>query len=173
MQSLRNTLRLATEALDGVGVDCALIGGLAMAGLGVHRATMDVDLLIDGGQREVARSALQAAGFELQAETPEVLHFTGAGALDLLLANREPTQDMLRRARVLEPVQVRCVGAEDIIGLKIQAYVNNPKRMLQDKADIAALIEKHSDLDWARVKRYADLFDQWTAIEKIRSGYDI
>lgn len=144
-----------------------------MAGLGVHRATMDVDLLIDGGQRDAARSALQAAGFELQAETPEVLHFTGAGSLDLLLANREPTQDMLRRARVLESVQIRCVGAEDIIGLKIQAYVNNPKRMLQDKADIAALIEKHSDLDWARVKRYADLFDQWAAIEKIRSGYDI
>jgi hypothetical protein len=39
---------------------------------------------------------------------------------------------------------------------------------LRDKADIAALIEKNSNLNWSLIKQYADLFDQWQVIEEIR-----
>lgn len=168
MQSLSKTLKRAKTALDSRGISYALIGGLALGGRGVHRATMDVDLLVDGQKREAARSVLENAGFKLKAETAEVMHFTGRGDLDLLFANREPTRQMLSKAETLPTLQIKCVSAEDLIGLKIQAYVNNPKRVLQDKADIVALIEKNPQLDWQLVKQYADIFGEWPTIQELR-----
>jgi hypothetical protein len=65
-------------------------------------------------------------------------------------------------------LKVRVLKAEDIIGLKIQAYVNDRSREFQDKADIQNLIKANPALDWARVKKYADLFGEWPTIEAIR-----
>lgn len=173
MQSLRKALELAHEALTNAGVDHALIGGMALGGLGVHRATADVDLLIEGEKRNIAKQFLLSAGFVLVQETEEVLHFKGVGFLDLLLARREATRNMLRNAVLLPPLGIKCVSAEDIIGLKIQAYRNDPRRELQDKADIAAVIRQNPGLDWNKVRMYADLFDEWPAMEKMRETYGL
>ena len=63
---------------------------------------------------------------------------------------------------------IRCSWfTSDIIGLKIQAYVNNHKREFQDKADIAAIIEKCDSLNWDTIKYYAEIFEEWDAIQKI------
>lgn len=59
------------------------------------------------------------------------------------------------------------MSAEDLIGLKIQAYKNDPKRELQDKADIQALIEKNN-LDWNQVEFYANQFHEWPVLLEIR-----
>lgn len=173
MKTIRKTLDLAQQALSSVDVDCALIGGLALSSLGVHRSTMDVDLLVEGKKKELAKQALENIGFKLFQETDEVLHFTGVGLLDLLLANREPTQNMLKQAELFKPLNIKCVKVEDIIGLKIQAYINDPKRALQDKADIDSLIQCNSDLDWDKVKFYADLFNEWSVIEEIKNNYEL
>lgn len=173
MHNIRETLDLAHRVLSEARVDHALIGGLALGGHGIHRATMDVELLIEGSVREQAKKALENNGFKLKAETDETLHFSGYGNLDLLLANRTPSREMLKRASTTTVAEVKCLQPEDIIGLKIQAYSNNRKRALQDKADIAALIEKCDNLDWDRVKSYAELFDEWDAIEKIKKSHDI
>jgi predicted nucleotidyltransferase len=63
---------------------------------------------------------------------------------------------------------IKCVGPEDLIGLKIQAYKNDPRRELQDRADIQRLIETTPSLDWERIKDYADLFSEWPTIEDLR-----
>jgi predicted nucleotidyltransferase len=170
---IRETLKQASTALTEAGIDHALIGGMALGCLGMHRATADVDLLIDGSKKELAKEALIDNGFRITTETEEVLHFSGAGALDLLLAHRQPTREMLQRAKIFESLAVKCVVAEDIIGLKIQAYINEPKRALQDKADIAGLIQKHKLLDWAKIRYYADLFGEWPTIEKLRDKNDL
>ena len=171
--SIKDTLFVAHRALGEVGIDHALIGGLALGGLGVHRATFGVDLLVPDAERDDARRVLTENGFVLESQTPETLHFSGRGALDILLANRPRSLEMLSRATLLPGLEVKCVRAEDMIGLKIQAYVNNPKRELQDKADIAALIEARDDLDWGRIQEYADLFSQWPAIEELKKQYDV
>ncbi len=173
MHGIRDTLIQAHRALTDAGIDHALIGGLALGALGVHRATLDADLLVPGSERAAAVESLAAAGFVLRGETPETLHFAGYGALDLLLANRPPTREMLAQATLVAPLGVKCLRAEDIIGLKIQAYVNNPRRALQDQADIAALIERHRDLDWERIKRYADLFSEWPTLARLREDHDL
>ena len=166
--SLRKTLNTAIAALTLSKIDHALIGGMALAAYGINRATGDVDLLIDGSQKELAKNTLIHEGFLLKVETAEVLHFEGIGLLDVLLAQRPLSIEMLKNASVIPSLKVKCLCVEDLIGLKIQAYVNNYKREYQDKADIRSLIEKVPTLDWTKVKRYADLFQQWPAIQDIQ-----
>ncbi|MBK9323741.1 MAG: hypothetical protein IPM97_12500 [Bdellovibrionaceae bacterium] len=74
---------------------------------------------------------------------------------------------MLSHATQNSALGVYVVRAEDIIGLKIQAYKNDASRELQDKADIQKLLSS-PQIDLALVKKYADLFDEWTVIEKLQ-----
>ncbi len=169
MIDIRKTLEKAHESLQNANIEHALIGGLALATLGINRATADVDFLIDGIDKEKAKKVLINSGFKLKFETKEVLQFEGIGFLDILLANRPLSKEMLKAAKIFPEINIKCLGPEDIIGLKIQAYKNNPKREFQDKADIQSLIEKHENLNWNKIKQYADLFDEWEVVEGIRS----
>lgn len=167
--SLRDTLYTVHKTLDDAGIDHALIGGLALATLGVHRATFDVDLLVDGKSKQAAMGALLKSGWKLSMETNEVLHFEGRGQVDLLLANRPLSLEMLAQATP-GTGGLRCVLPEAIIGLKIQAYKNDKERELQDKADIKALLKKHPNMNWAKVREYADLFGEWHFIDSLRGN---
>lgn len=166
---LRKTIELAHKCLSQAGIEHALIGGIALGSLGVNRATADLDLLIDENDYVSAKSLLLQNGFTLRSESAEVAHFSGIGYLDLLLARRPMSREMLKRAKALPPLNIKCVSAEDIIGLKIQAYKNDSRRELRDKADIQQLIELYQDqLDWNRIRQYADLFSEWTVIESLK-----
>ncbi|MCM2280717.1 MAG: hypothetical protein NDI61_02590 [Bdellovibrionaceae bacterium] len=169
MLDLRTTLITASDALKQQNIAHALIGGFALAFHGINRATADIDFLADGTKRSEILNALKSAGFVLHFESPEVLQFTGPGNLDILLANRPISQQMLKDANLQKKLAVYVLRAEDIIGLKIQAYINDPSRELQDKADIQQLLKRHPNLDWSRVKKLADIFDQWPTIEALRS----
>lgn len=166
--ALQDTLSRAAKALESSNILFALIGGFALAAHGIVRATQDIDLLVDGRQRDLVKSALILSGFQLVHETEEVFHFSGPGQLDILLANRSPSQAMLIRATKINEFPVPVLRVEDIIGLKIQAYKNDPKREFQDKADIQALLELDKDLNFKEIKQYADLFDEWVFIEDLR-----
>jgi len=165
--SLQDTLNKAHQALFNINIDHAIIGGFALAAHGVVRATQDIDLLIDGSKRADAAKALLAAGFTSIHETSEVSHFGGAGQLDVLWANRLPTQQMLQSAKIVLNFPVPVVNAEDLIGLKIQAYKNDPKREFQDKADILALLDRNRALNLQTIRKYADIFGEWPAIEEL------
>lgn len=162
--NLRKTLLTATQALKASQVKHALIGGFALAVYGINRATADIDLLADGEKKKEIISSLVTAGFKLIHESAEVLQFDGVGRLDIILANRPMSQKMLTAAKEAKQVPLRVLDAEDIIGLKIQAYKNDPTRKLKDKADIQDLISKNKNLDWKRIKTYADLFNEWEAL---------
>ena len=154
--------------LDAAGVDHALIGAFALAAWGVQRATNDLDFLIDGAKTVEARKALENEGFTVFHSSSEVLQMAGPGPVDFILARRPLSQAMLKRASARRFRGIKCVGPEDLIGLKIQAYKNEPRRELQDRADIQRLIEVSPSLDWARIKEYADLFSEWPAVENLR-----
>ena len=167
MINLRHTLTTAHEVLKKNTISHALIGGFALATYGVHRSTSDIDFLADGTKKELIKEVLLKAGFLLKFESNEVLQFTGPGFLDVLLANRPISQEMLTKAGHDSNLDIHILRAEDLIGLKIQAYKNDPSRELQDKADIQNLL-KLQHLDIKIIKKYADLFDEWSAIEKIQ-----
>jgi predicted nucleotidyltransferase len=65
---------------------------------------------------------------------------------------------MLQRAVSFAPLGgTLVINPTDLIGLKIQAYSNNPKRLLQDLADIQKMAELNK-IDWEQVKAYAEAF---------------
>lgn len=165
---IQDTLNLAASSLRKANIGFALIGGFALAAHGVVRATQDIDLLVDGNKKEEAKKALLQAGFSLTYGNTEVMHLSGKGQLDILFANRELTSDMIRRARPINDFPVPVVSAEDLIGLKIQAYKNDQKREFKDKADIQALLEQAKSLDDDLIKKYADLFGEWEFIRLLK-----
>ncbi len=169
MMNLRATLKLAHDLLEMNNIPHALIGGLALACYGSTRATIDLDLLVREEHKQKVKELFLANGFNITNESPEVLQFTGIGYVDILLARRPMSQKILADANPNGPEGIRFVKTEDLIGLKIQAYMNDPSRELQDKADIQFLIENVDTIDWQRVKNYADLFDQWEVINDIKN----
>lgn len=171
--NLRATLKLAHNLLDQYGIEHALIGGLALACYGSTRATVDLDLLIYEEKKDKLKSIFKTHGFSLIHESDEVLQFSGIGYVDIILARRPISQKILRDANTGGPEEIKFVQAEDLIGLKIQAYVNDSTRELQDKADIQFLIENVPNIDWDKIKSYADLFSQWEAINKIKNKINL
>lgn len=169
MMNLRATLKLAHSLLDQNQIQHALIGGLAMACYGSTRATVDLDLLISEENKELVKKVFIKNGFVIVNETQEVLQFSGIGYVDVLLARRPISQKILKEANPDGPEGIRFVKTEDLIGLKIQAFVNDPSREHQDKADIQFLIENVEKIDWDRIKSHADLFKRWDEINEIKN----
>ena len=162
--NLKELLISVHDALQTAQIEHALIGAFAMAHYGVQRATGDIDFLIDETDRKKALTALEKLGFRIFHESDEVFQLEGPGNVDFLLAKRQLSRKMLEEAQVIEPLNIKCVSIEGLIGLKIQAYNNNPKRELRDKADILSMIEQHPKMNWEQIKQYADLFNAWEDI---------
>lgn len=167
MIHLRQTLELASKLLSENQIDFALIGGFALGAHGIHRATKDIDLLVDGGKKSEVKKILIEGGFKVFYESPELLQLEGVGYLDILFANRPLSLDMLKQSKnEIKFAGIPVVSKEALIGLKIQAFKNDPTRTLQDKADIQLLL-KTEGIHLEIVKKYADLFDAWPEIEEL------
>lgn len=157
---IRDLLDLITTTLDEKQIEFALIGGLAVALRGYPRSTVDVDLLVRGSDKDLLKSVLEGAGFSCDHNTAETAHFSGLGFVDCLYAQREISLKMLEDASVLEGSRCKVLQVEDIIGLKIQAYQNEPSRKWKDQADIAELIKANPGLDRKKILEYSKVFDQ-------------
>lgn len=161
-------LKLTHGILFQNQIDHALIGGLALGVYGYERFTNDVDILLEADNAQLAKKVLISVGFELFHETKEVMQFVGIGHLDVLLASRIVSKTMLADAVFVDGLGIKCLLAEDIIGLKIQAYCNDSNRRLKDLADIQELLGKN-DLDLVKIKNYADIFSEWPTISGLVS----
>lgn len=166
---IRQLLSSAHEIMMRERIEHALIGGLALGFHGVVRFTNDVDFLVMGEERIRLKQVFASHGFNIFFESLEVLQLTGEGNIDFLFANRPLSQSMLASAIEVPGLKIKCVSAEDLIGLKIQAYVNDSKRAFQDKADIQGLMQNNDGLDWTKIKQYADVFSRWEDIVSIRA----
>lgn len=162
----RAVLQSVTDALRTEGIDCALIGGMALAALGVPRATMDIDLLVPSERANDVAQMMRQLGYEELHRSEDAANYVRRqppGRVDFLFARRAPTHAMLARARrhrVLSAVELNVVEAEDVIGLKVQASSNDPQRRPLDVADIERLLAAHPSLDLGRVREYFRLFDR-------------
>lgn len=182
MDILPEVARIAAE-LDRNRVRYGLIGGLAMAVRGVQRATFDLDFLLMLSDLERTHDLLLSLGYQRAFHSQNVSHYQKPGAalsrVDILHAFRGPSLGMLERAERLE-LAPGCVlpvlRIEDIIGLKIQASVNNPHRALGDWSDIHRLL-KHAaqvrlDLRWDLLADYLEIFRLSARLPELRALYD-
>jgi hypothetical protein len=165
---LRKTLKLVHSLFVANNIEHALIGGLGLACYGSTRATIDLDLIIFETDKNLAFEILTKNGFNCVHNTDEIMQFDGIGLVVILLARRPISQEILRLSIKNGPEGISFVRAEDLIGLKIQAYKNDSAREFQDKADIQFLIETQLNMDWSIIKKYADLFNEWEVVIEIK-----
>lgn len=174
---------LVTRRFDQAGVRYALIGGFAMALRGVQRATIDLDFILMMQDLEKADLIFKEVGYEKGFCSENVSHYTSKdlelGRIDIIHAFRGPTLGMLKRADRLEiepGYALPVVQVEDIIGLKVQASVNDPRRVAGDWADIRMMLETCSatgtQIDWPLLEDYLDIFDLGSRIGELKDWYD-
>lgn len=141
----------------------ALIGGLALAPHHVPRATQDIDLLADRAMAERIHQLLTQLGYECLHRSDDAGNYRrNDERVDFIYAHRPTATRLLAEAPILDTPfgRLQVVSAEGLIGLKLQAYTNNPRRT-QDLEDIRALIAANRQtLDMEEVRGYFRLFER-------------
>jgi predicted nucleotidyltransferase len=152
-----------TSTLNSIGVRAALIGGLALAAHKVIRATQDVDLLVDTSVADQIDEAVTQLGYHCLHRSGNAANYArGPERLDFLFAGRPIARRLLADAvqRTTEYGALCVVSGEGLIGFKLQAVVNDPRRT-QDLEDIRALLRANrASLDMNEVREYFRLFER-------------
>ena len=167
---LGKQLEEIVATLGSIGAPFALIGGLALAPYKVIRATQDIDFLTDASTFDAVHEALSGLGYKCLHRSADAGNYLrGDERVDFILAHRPAALRLLRNAKPLEtnfgPLQI--VSVEGLIGLKLQAFVNNVRRH-QDLEDIRALIRANPDtIDMEEVRRYFQLFERESLLEQL------
>ncbi len=172
---LRNVLIETHTALDEQGVAHALIGGLALTVHGAARATIDLDFLADGDRDSDVDRLMRSRGYECLHRTENVGNYLSQdrarGRIDFLFVRRSYARAMLERAatHAVLGLQLRVADAADLIGLKVQASSNDPKRRGRDMVDIERLLSSPG-VDLERVRLYFRLFERESELDALLAG---
>ena len=176
-------LRALVSDLEERRLRYALIGGFAMAMHGVQRATMDLDFILMLEDMNKAHQLLIGYDYQRVFRSENVSHYQSEddawGRIDILHAFRGPSLGMLKRAELVKVgaanLSIRVATIEDIIGLKIQAFCNNPSRLDADWQDVlwltGAAKEMGKSLDWDLLEDYFCLFKQNERLEELKQCY--
>jgi hypothetical protein len=129
-----------------------------------------------------ADAILTEVGYRREFRSENVSHYRSAdqawGRIDILHAFRGPTLGMLRRAERMQVdagLSLPVVHLEDLIGLKVQALVNDPARALPDWDDIRLLLQaagrEKRALDWELLTDYLRLFGMENRLGDLKAIY--
>jgi len=167
-------------AFEKAHIRYALMGGFALGLLGVYRATVDLDFLINRDDCDEVHGIMTALGFERRHHTENVSQYVSPlavfGEVDFLHAFREISKGMLERAEDRKIFggerMIKILKPEDMIGLKVQAMVNDKGRWNNDLADIEKVMAIHGkNLDWALIDEYFSLFGLQKIMKELREKY--
>lgn len=170
---------LLTE-FDRRHIRYAAIGGFALGVLGYPRTTIDLDFLLHKDDLNEVNDLLANLGYQRVVHTENVSQYrhndAAWGSIDFIHAFRKTSLAMLARARSY-PVfggkrTVKSADPEDVIGLKVQAMVNDPDRKPQEQADIERLMSLYgAKLDWQRIEEYYDVFGIGEEARRLRKRF--
>jgi hypothetical protein len=167
---LGRQLEEVIASLSKVEARFALIGGLALASHKVIRATQDIDLLTDSEKAEDIDRELIALGYHCLHRSADAGNYLrGDERVDFIYASRPAARGLLSNATTVQTAfgEVRVVSTEGLIGLKLQGFVNNPRRT-QDLEDIKALVAANRQaLKMDEVREYFRLFNREALLEEI------
>lgn len=157
-------------ALDAIQAPFALIGGLALASHHVIRATQDVDLLVAAEDADRVDATLTGLGYRRSYRSPDAANYLRRDErVDLLYASRPIARKLLlsASARTTTFGTLKVVDVEGLIGLKLQGFINDPRRM-QDQEDIRALLRANrATINMTEVREYFRLFDREPLLDEI------
>jgi hypothetical protein len=168
-------IEIIVNELEKAGIDFAFIGGIAVAAAGFPRFTEDIDILINSKDFEKTHTIMLRLDYKPFQTTEEFALYESAlkyfGNIDFMLAHRQYSINMLQRAKYKDfyggKLKVKVIDPEDVIGLKLQAFVNNPKRN-QDLVDIENVIKiNKTTLDMGRIKEYFSIFNKDALLDEI------
>ena len=175
MARLVDQIKEALAAFASLRTQPALIGGLALAAHNVVRATQDVDFLADAADAEKIDTLLRDLGYRCLHRSEDAANYLrGDEGRDFLFAHRPVAANLLGNAEVKETAlgRLRVVSAEGLIGFKLQAFVNNPKRT-QDIEDIRSLLRVNKrSLNMGEVRQYFLLFGREALLDEIVANLD-
>jgi len=156
--------------LDALGVQFALIGDLAMASYNIIRATQDLNLLVDAQRGDQIDAAFVRMGYRCAYRSREAANYRRRDeGIDLIYAGRPIARRLLADAMQSTTAvgMLRVVSAEGLIGFKLQALVNDPRRT-QDLEDIRDLLRAQgSTLNLAEVREYFALFGRESLLDEL------
>jgi hypothetical protein len=157
-------------ALGSQGVPFALIGALALNAHRVVRATSDVDLLAPAARAGEVDAIAIKLGYRCLHRSDDAANYArGDERLDLLWASRPLSLRLLAAAVPRSTLfgELPVVSAEGLIGFKLQALVNDPRRG-QDLEDIRKLLSANREaLNLAEVRDYFRLFDRESLLDRL------
>lgn len=176
-------LQQLDKAMSRDGIRYALVGGFALAMRGVQRATADLDFLLLSQDLDRAHEILTALGYQRVFHSENVSHYRSEtdafGRINILHAFRSPSLSMLDRAEALAispGLNIPVLQTEDLIGLKIQAAVNDPERADEDWLDIRLLLQAAKRQgrapDWELIADYLAIFDKQHERQTLEAWYD-
>lgn len=175
MSRLAHQIEEVLARFDGLSKPPALIGGLALAAHRVVRATRDVDFLVLAEDADPMHALLLDLGYRCVHRSEDAANYLrGSDGFDLLYARRPIARQLLQQATVRTTPfgTLRVVGAEGLIGFKLQALCNDPGR-LRDLDDIRQLLRTNREnLDLAEVRGYFSLFDRESLLDDLLADID-
>ena len=172
----KSVLSILLKEFDKNNIDYALMGGFALGIWGVGSTTVDIDFLVSRDHMMKTDRIMLEAGYECKYRSENVSQYVSSlrvfGEVDFLHAFREASLEMLKRAVQKEifggSLKIKVLQPEDIIGLKVQAIKNNPRRAERDIMDIKSLISVWGkELDWSLVEGYFRIFNMEKLYERI------
>ena len=173
-------LPLIIEEFKKENVRYALMGGFSLGALGIMRSTMDLDFLVDAKDLPKIDKIMKKYDYKCVYKTENVSQYvSGAkifGEIDFLHAFRKISLSMFKRAREITVLEGKCrlkvLIPEDIIGLKLQASVNDPSRENREYADIESLMFRFGKkLDWELLGGHFILFEKEDKFNELRKKY--
>jgi hypothetical protein len=145
MNYLDTVLELAARALPAAGIDCLLIGGLAVNHYGYTRNTLDVDFMIASDRLDEVRRIMRQAGFTNIDIHENVAFFSVPGEgprVDFLRVDAATMERLVAAAETvtIRGHTVRVPTLQDLLAMKVFAFSQNlARRMGKDLPDIAYL----------------------------------
>jgi len=161
-------------------IQYALMGGFGMGVLGIMRATVDLDFLVIYQDLPKVEEIMEKYGYRCIFKSENVSQYVSdikiLGTIDFLHAFRTPSLSMLKRAEEKtifgKKIKIKVLNPEDIIGLKLQALINNKSRENQEYNDIETIMNYFgAKLDWDLIKEYFTLFKKEQKFNELKEKY--
>lgn len=162
--------------LRGSGFPFAVVGGVALAGYGHPRMTLDLDLVTDAAAQDAVVAFMESRGFTTLHRSSGYsnhLHADRArGRVDFVYVRGDTARRLFDGVRIVPGPGGRPISVprpEHLVAMKVQAMRDAPERTWQELADIGHLA-KLEGVDRAEIQGYFEkngLMERWRELERV------